>query len=45
MQKTITKKEVIERLSKRLRDGRETMSNETFIKVVTYYAKLMGWYR
>jgi hypothetical protein len=43
MSNIATKAEVIEQLSKMLRDGKETMPDDTFIKVMTAFARLQGW--
>jgi hypothetical protein len=38
-----TKKELSQRLSDMLRNGKDSMKDETFIKVMTAYARLQGW--
>jgi hypothetical protein len=38
-----TKSEVLQRLSDMLRNGRTTMKDDIFLKVMGAYAKLQGW--
>ena len=43
MSDVATREEVLQRMSKMLRDGKDSMSDDTFLKVLTAYARLQGW--
>jgi hypothetical protein len=42
MSDVATKTEIMEQLSAKLRNGK-SMSDDTFVKVLTVYSKLSGW--
>jgi hypothetical protein len=45
MRDVATKKEIMEQLSTKLRNGKDSMSDDTFVKVLSVYSKLSGWFK